>query len=97
MILYQIIILLNFFNFLVFAAAASDGHNEGVEHRTSAEHRLFSKMMAPGRYQKSVRPVVDHSQAIKIKIGLAILSIDEIVTKKTLILNSFKIFEKKLP
>ena len=55
--------------------------NDGIERNQSSEYELYWKLLeTKGRYESSVRPVLNHDHAVKVKIGVAILTIDEIAS-----------------
>ena len=53
-----------------------------IERQRSAEHRLHQTLFASGRYQKNVRPLGDHGRSIKVRLGVCVMTIDEIVCSK---------------
>ena len=46
---------------------------------TSAEHRLYETLFKSSNYQKNVRPVQNHLRSIKVRLGVCVMTIDEIV------------------
>ena len=57
--------------------------------RAPAEQRLYAHLFdTPNAYLKHVRPVMDHSTSVKVKLGVCIMTVDDIVEKDQTMLST---------
>ena len=52
-----------------------------TDEETSAEHALYNALLGGSRYQKHVRPVRNHQKPIVVRVGMAVMMIEELVER----------------